>query len=303
MLKKSINITLTITLIFTLSGCIKTFIPNISTEKMPVIEGFISDYTDSIFLNIVWSHDPGDTSGYFEKIPDAQILLLEDNQIIDTFETQPQLPYYVCHYRAKQNKYYQIKCEIPNQPTIISQTYIPPPANITCKNVQVINTVSQYGEPIKYIIFTLKLIDNQPERRNYYSLVYVSRYLIALYINDPVVGYWDETDIGNRTKQKFLLFTDSLFSDSLIFKVRLGLYTDNPFIDTVSAKFYLLTLSKDAYRTLESFNNNIGHEIWDLPLVKMFSEPTVLYSNIQNGLGYFFGFSSDSTGTIKINVH
>ena len=281
------------------AGCVEKFDVNYQTESMPGIAGIFSQNDDSIKVLVYWGLTPDKADDEFSPISNASVALYDKEQVLSGLNGSPHNQYYSCANVTTIGGQYKIVVSIPEYGTISAKTYIPEPVDIQFVRYDTLSMPDEYGFLHYYADFSLKL-------RNLYSdTLYLAVGFKGLgvgdiIIDDPVIGKWD-----TRSRNEIVVFAIKNIQDSVYsFTIRGALYDtwippDREISDTVSVRFYVMTLSEEAYRTFLSYNFSLGQSgLWDIPL-DYFTEPVSAYSNVENGYGYFAGYSVDSTRIIS----
>jgi len=232
-------------------------------------------------------------------IPDAKVLLYEESTIIDTLIFHSGL--YISKIQAKSNTQYTIEVSaegfacvsatntVPNNPVLIS---------ISQSDSTVVN-----DDGIRLSQVILKFKDENPEKDYYEVILYLNYYdsyskeyvTISTWIDevaDPVIL---GEGLFNYSPESYI-FSDKLFNGGE-YTMYLNYYKPD-YISSYKLILYFNKTSEDYYlykRKLTIFKWSQDQNIFSGP-----SEPVILHSNINGGLGIFAGFSTVSR-IININ--
>ena len=282
-------------------------------ESVLVLNGIIE--TDQQ-INILLSHSVG---AFDQTLPscitDAEVLLFENNQFIDTLlidlshsdtvtfynnfgENQTLMNYYRSDIIPISGSTYKIVVNHPNYENITASTYIP--EDITIFNTQV-DTVTDSEK----IGFSFEFNDNGSQQ-NYYRLKLFSscfkswineegdtvEYLysghVMMMANDPSFPSsipWDGyTFFGNQ-----VVFTDDLF-DGQQKNISIDIDTEFRYSDCDTIMIQFSTFSQETY----DYYNSLGDHIDKGRLDIFGGEVIPVFSNVENGLGVLISVNAQN---------
>jgi len=308
---KNISI-LSIVVILLIFGCRKKLDINIPEGQKHIVVNGIINADSLITVSVSKSQDILDNN----KIPlleDANVKLFKDDIFVENLThidsgvyTSTQIPDIGANYK--------ISVDYNNLKSVTAQMSLTNPVQIMSVDTTVEVKEEDYGDGFKYtyydIHYKIKLTDNG-NNNDYYFL--------ALCVLNPEFeydetggeptfigykeynGYFDSNDpVFRKDNIDFTLdgmygsvFTDEYFqgleytinlSNSFYPSEEFGLKSDEyPSI----IKIKLLTVSEDIYRYITSYNLN-QYTQYD-----PFAQPVQIYTNIENGLGLFSGYTMD----------
>lgn len=239
------------------------------------------DSTIAVFLTKPKSILSSGFVPFYEWIMDANVTVFD----LTNSETRPlnfslASQSYNTDVRPLPGHGYRLHVEIPNAPGLEAETSVPEPALLNFVTVD----SSNYNQDDRQIKLTLGFND-RPEP-NLYRIVLL-KHISDMSGDEAVVFSPINPALDNEfSSGSDLLFDDKLFDGKdfeLALKVRHAAYqstTPSPL------RVVLVTCSQEYYRYLTS--KNLQENIANDP----FSEPVQVYSNIQNGLGIFAGYST-----------
>lgn len=192
---------------------------------------------------------------------------------------------------------YNIKVEAPGYESVMGNYTHPAVVLIDNLKVDVIREeVYAYNPESGYLFleFNIDVTFTDPPGDNYYSLAIVRA-------NDPDLStatfanqeflYSRTADYQNQQNEYGSFVTDKKFpgqQTTLKFNCYMGLTSNNGVVDTPYIFLSLRNLSKELYE-YRTFLVNQGPNYYD-----PYAQPSVVKTNIQNGLGIFGGFSVDT---------
>ena len=279
-------------------------------EPVLVLNGIID--TDTT-IKVLVSH----SVGAFEQIipsciTDAEVLLFEDNQFLDTLlidlvntdsvklytdlgENQILMNYYKSDIIPNSGSTYKIVVNHPNYHSITASTYIP--EDIIVYNIQ-IDTVT---DP-ENIGFSFSFHDNGIQQ-NYYRLKLFSSCTktwiddgdtveygysgrTMMMSNDPSfpgdIPFEGYTFTGNQ-----VVFTDDLFNGQ---EKNISIDVEEKWIDCDTVTIQFSTFSNDTY----SYYNSLGDHSEKGELGLFGGEVIPVYSNVENGLGILISINAQN---------
>ena len=281
-------------------------------EPVLVLNSIIDTDTE---VRVLVSH----SVGAFEQvipscITDAEVLLFEDNQFLDTLlidlvntdsvtlytdlgENQILMNYYKSDIIPNSGSTYKIVVNHPNYESITASTYIP--EDIIVYNIQ-IDTVT---EPEK-IGFSFSFNDNGIQK-NYYRLRLFSS-CIKIDIDEY---YGDTTEYGYSVRVEMMsndpsfpggipfeeytftgdqvVFTDDLFNGQ---EKNISIDIEEKWIDCDTVTIQFSTFSNDTY----SYYNSLGDHSEKGELGLFGGEVIPVYSNVENGLGILISINAQN---------
>jgi|TARA_B110000240_G_C13421772_1_gene419810 hypothetical protein len=240
-------------------------------------------------------------------VNDANIILFENNQLIDTLTIDLnntinpyindgnwntygsiEMNYYTSNYIPKKDKTYMMEVSHPNYPSISGTTYIPD--DIIMNNISIDSTSNN-----EKINFQFSFNDNG-NQENFYSLLlkvscskeiygdddYSYGGRVEMFSNDPSFPtQGDEILSGYTFSGMKAIFNDALFNGQQK-NISIDVFTEDFKYDNCdTVKFIFSTFSDNAYRyynSLSDHRNNGGLDIFGGEVVPVFT-------NIDNGLG------------------
>lgn len=308
-----------------LSSCsrkIELEIPD--SEKKVVVFGLIQ--ADSIMTINLSFTKPMLENGEIEKIDDAKIELFENEIFIENLQPIGQGKYQST-ITAKSETNYKIIVTVPDFDVIKASTYVPAYEYVDEGTIKPDSYYdqqqSQYESEIS-ITFNDSLGIKNYYQASFYSYSYsavqwdtiTNTFLVTdstksyftsthfLYSMDPVIVnegdlqyYQDGSDISS------LIFSDKLLSENNTVKFLVqGLYAGRSIpseslviFKNISYDFYMYQKSW----VRQSFNQGIGN--FDATNMFLVNNPNDLYTNIENGLGIFAGYSETQFYLEEIN--
>jgi hypothetical protein len=238
-------------------------------------------------------------------VEDARVLLYRDSTFIDTIRKDFDGLYRSAVSLPVEKRKYSIQVTTPKFKTPLSASAVTP-ARVPISDVTLtIRDSSIYRErwpgEEEHIYGDIEgefgvVIDDPGDTENYYELriyqtstyeywefdslyTYVERYLMNFGTDDPVAeDYGSDNEYLNS-----ILFSDEIFNGQ---KYEVTLKFDDWINSNYKIySFELKSLTREGYlyrRTIEKYEQSSGDP---------FSEPVVIYSNIENGYGIFAGYA------------
>ncbi len=261
-------------------------------------------YIDNIFIESLSYTAP----------PVSDPNLYNDVQYFSNYESSSQVPESLTNYK--------IEVAIPGYQSIYSSALLPELVNITNIDTQlIVEKFDEYDygmEPEwiyeKRILKTKISFTDPPNEENFYRLVvqqdygfykgdkslpYNSETPVLLTYNsyawidseDPLLNPDEEEDIlGDNTGNDYNVFSDEKISGKdyeLSFDLNFnGTYVDTTYHEFTHFTIQLQSISKELYYYLISYSNHKNRD------GDFFSEPFLVYTNVENGLGVFGAFNS-----------
>jgi len=267
--------------IFLLSACrtpIDLDLMNID-NKIVVNSAFSPDSLIKIYLTSDYSplirydnYDP-------ENINNASIYLYKNDIIIDTFSFIGNGEYLSSIYPLIGSNY-KIEIQADNFSTVNAYDLIPQTVPINSISYELTN------DEIYNNKFNITFTD--PPEKNYYILHFPNDYYFKS--NDPVFGQYAAVD-----DEFIFVFNDEIFNgNTYSITVYGNIYIPSHWDDSErNMHFYLHSISENLYKYFKTYNKQVqrGDDLMEL-YQKGLIEPIPIYSNIENGLGIFGGFST-----------
>jgi hypothetical protein len=280
-MKKSIQIFILVFIVFCgFQSCTKeVFVEIPDNEPKLVVFSYLSPSKDSIDINVSRSVPLYHVKDYEESltVSDAIVELKAENSNWVRVPFRPGEDVYRISrhdFPVEQGQKYSLRVAANNYKTVESSIIIPVSYEINLSFLKVENSSGNEENPIQYIL-KFQDIGGVP---NYYGfLAWVNMYSdesgnTGVYKQDLYLEdfSWVMTDRVFDGKEKmisftFYSFTNGNIGDTLFVKV---MQTDSHFYHFHSS--------------LDSYNSSDGNP---------FAEPTPIYSNIQDGLGCFAGYT------------
>lgn len=249
---------------------------------------FLND-TDKPILMLTRSKFILDSGNEFSMIDSAKAYLYQDGiQVAEFFQQDTSnipepwdIGAYVADYICQSGKQYTIKV-MKNGETITASTQIP--HSVTVQSIDTMTIVNQDG----YKYLRVKITINDPANiENFYQFSFRTiSFGYEQILSFPV----NQSDFGltGTTYQSYLLSNDKLFngqSKTFIFDLDGGSFYDivtplSVVVNGVSKDMFLY------YQQLQKYQNAQN---------AFLAEPVMMYTNIENGLGIFAGYSSHIT--------
>ncbi|PID93403.1 MAG: hypothetical protein CSA95_07970 [Bacteroidetes bacterium] len=229
-----------------------------------------------------------------KKIEDATVKILSQEGTLLATLSHTDKGNYEGELKPTINTNYRVEVVAPNFDKASASMSIVPSIPITS-----FDTLSVFEEYDFNLSTTIHFSDPGNER-NYYrvrgdiqlmeidpetgELRELERYIPWFYIDDPVINGAGDDDFVENEYNPYNLFNDDLINGKAYsLTIPLHLYgSGNIFI----VHLFLESLSEEYYTYLKSVSEY--QESGDNP----FTEPVPIYSNIENGIGFFGGYSS-----------
>ena len=276
------------------------------------------------------------------QIKNAEVKLYKDNTFIEnmTYTLPPVVDpnyynyvQYFSYYKSSSQipeslSDYKIEVSIPGYLSVNSSAHLPELVNITNIDTQLIaEEVEAWDSEWNYEQKVLEAkihFSDPPDEDNFYRLVVRQNYGIYpgdkyepynseipvllsnndlpwIVSNDPLLNPAEEDDIiGSSSGNKYNIFSDEKINGKdyeLSFSINFkGANFDPAYFEFVCLNIQLQSISKEYYSYLISYSN---HTMTD---GDFFSEPVLVYSNVENGLGIFGAFNA-STNKFKFGEY
>jgi hypothetical protein len=245
------------------------------TQPKLSVSCFISDSTDIIKATVYWSKPVFNNTDTLPEYPSNLTVTISGNGQTDTLLYNTEWSTYELStddFPLNAGVEYSLRVQAPNGETARAKTIIPTQkAIIADKSVSFTSSVDQYNNIIETYRYRITLNDISANEE-FYRIMYYNDYFI------PDVP--DEFNVASNMGELFV--SDNNLVDGKI-------YTDNEvkFYGTsanISARYaYVIHGSEEYYR----FHKSLSNYGYDNP----FAEPTIVFSNVENGLGVFAGFN------------
>jgi hypothetical protein len=245
------------------------------TQPKLSVSCFISDSTDIIKATVYWSKPVFNNTDTLPEYPSNLTVTISGNGQTDTLLYNTEWSTYELStddFPLNAGVEYTLRVQAPNGETARAKTIIPAQkAIIADKSVSFTSSVDQYNNIIETYRYRITLNDISANEE-FYRIMYYNDYFI------PDVP--DEFNVASNMGELFV--SDNNLVDGKI-------YTDNEvkFYGTsanISARYaYVIHGSEEYYR----FHKSLSNYGYDNP----FAEPTIVFSNVENGLGVFAGFN------------
>lgn len=289
--------------LISLTGCVKIIDDDFSAKdpKLVLNAALSTDSSLTINLSRTYNIFDNESDKNLPFIDGAEIGLFENGNWIFDLEN-PGYGYYVKPgFYPETGTEYRIEATSKGFAGIESKTTIPSPVQITEFDTVVLVIMDEfYGDEIRYIGY-LTYKDPAGTSNSYRlrckmwiknddgEIIRMDQYL---WVFDNDYYFYDNAN-GN------LLWNDK-YSDGKEVEIRFVYYSNNFYKsvkpdeqDTLTFVFSFETLNQEYYTYLKSLNRYYESGGGDNP----FSEPVVIYSNIENGYGIFGGFGRDTVST------
>ena len=248
-------------------------VPN--TAPKISVSCFISDDIDTINAHVYWS-DPVFTNSSRPEFPaDMDVRIsngtTEGILIFNEFNGRYQLP--VAQFPLVAGQTYSLVVKATDGTTVSASTYIPLIGPQVTSATATITEQSQGGgfEGGNYLLTFKTTLANASEAFEYYRLShYVS-------FQDLVNEYEYNVNYGST-----FINDDALSSNALYSEFNVQYYDYSMEQSQISCVTYIMNCTEEYYRFHQTLNNQSPGD--------PFSEPTLVYSNIENGLGVFAGY-------------
>ena len=288
-----------------LSGCVKILNDELKTkETKMVLNAAIS--TDSVFtVNVSRTFNifEDESVNNLPFIDSAKVQLYEDNNFLFDLNHTSYGYYNKQGFYPQLGKEYRVDVSYGSYKPIKSKTIIPPAVPIVAFDTSTNQVVDEYGGSHTDYIGEITYHD-PPGVSNYYQLsckIYIihsdssiDSYPQAIWPVDENQHFFDGTSGGNLlwsdrlTEGKEVSFQFVYFNS---YNYKSAINRDQEHLRFV---FYLKALTKAYFTYLKSLGVYWETGGSDNP----FSEPVVIYSNVENGYGILGGYSSDSVSVV-----
>ncbi len=265
-----------------MSSCQKYIDMNIPDKGRKIVANCLYSDTGAVTVFLTQSRFILDNSE-FKIITGASVVFYEDGIEVGTLsETEPG-KYISQGFIPSAGKSQSIKI-IKGNDSITAQSIIPHKVPF-----EFIDTVRIKTEYYEYLRFRIK-VNDPPSNENYYMIGFDLKQPVEDTVHHPYLLYFStEEPFVEAYNDNYGLISDILFrGKSQIMSFDLDLYQFSNDTNLLYINFY--SISKDMFLYLVSLDAQMQSN--DSP----FSEPVMIYNNIENGYGVFGGFSifSDS---------
>jgi hypothetical protein len=236
---------------------------------------FISDDIDTINANIFWS-DPVFTNSDRPEFPSDMDVRISNGTTEGVFtynETNGRYQLPVTSFPLVAGQTYSLVVKATDGTTVTASTYIPFTPPIVASATATISEQSQ-GEGFKggnFLITFKTTLQNASEAFEYY------RFSHYLNFQDPVNEYDYTAFYGSTYFNDDALSNNALYSEFNVQYFDYGMDQGQ-----ISCITYIMNATEEYYRFHQTLENQSPGD--------PFSEPTLVYSNVENGLGVFAGY-------------
>jgi hypothetical protein len=286
-----------------LASCEKEFDLKVKDTENKIVINSIFNTTEPICAEIVKS-SPAMGVVEINELKNATVSLYENDAFIENLVYQKTSSDFIGKFisttTAVVGKEYTIKVNDPDLKEAVAKSYSPAKTVIGSESVNHI----QWGEDNKtsirfYFSFVLKDIDGLD---NYFMTMYLPVLYVNPTTNDTSFHAYQYAEIltGNLIESQLyikngLLFTDAIFNNTNYEISGTATTYNHPFgdfdrtneenliLDTTHLYISLHHLSYELYNFYSSHATKLDNEN------DIYSEPTPIFSNIENGLGIFGG--------------
>ncbi len=282
-----------------ISSCRKVLDVDIEEKDKKIVANSLFNTDSVIRVHLSKSKGILEDDYNIELIQNAQIDLFEDNQLIESL-TNHGSGIYKSNIIPQQNKTYKIWINVPDMQSAYADAYLPTAPEILQLDTltKTIHYSDQFNAGYDVEAFTASMKFKDPPGKNYYMVTtriintytdnygtYRYDYYTMVNTDDPALA--DQSYQMNMSDLSALVFSDELFDNSTY---DLALYIEryNLSMGHNTVIFSLSNISEEMfYYTVSYFMENNS----DGP----FSEPVIVYNNINGGFGIFAGYSADTT--------
>lgn len=215
----------------------------------------------------------------FEPIIQATVTLSKEGTVVATLHETELGVYTTGDYIPEKGFTYSVEVTKAGE-TATAQTVIP--NSIGCELIDTVRVTSFIdNQSVEYLRFNLKVTD-PADQENYYMVVFNNE------LFDYPMSFYNSQQIVENGNDSYLNY--AVFSDKLINGITKTLAFDldlNNFIEEVNPmKIQFKSISKDMYLYYLRLSN-----YWNAQN-SFLAEPVMVYTNINNGLGIFGGYSN-----------
>jgi hypothetical protein len=235
---------------------------------------FISDSVELIRATISWSNPVFSSSNKGNEPPSDLLVTISGNGITDTLLFDQEYFWYalpVSEFPLSPGVEYTLNVVAPTGEKVSAKTKIPElNPSISSASVSENASVDQYGNNI--IDYTFRIVLNElNSEKEYYRLVFYSTA-----INPGIPGEFIYNDVrGEVYADDNNVISGKIFTEQYVqwYGVDSAQYSSFAHVIHASEAYYRF------HKTLANYNQN-----------NPFVEPTIAYSNVENGLGVFAGY-------------
>lgn len=264
-------------------SCQTTLEMDTSLEKPILVANSLFEPDSTWDVSLTWSRSFFDNSGpynYFETFPDADVTILdENNEFVEMLKLNRNKVY---HYTGNTTpligRLYTIQVKVNNEINLEATSHIPRGVPI-----QAVEVDSSHFDLEKHI--EVAIIFNDPiQEVNYYQVKILKRINSgqgdeAIYFSPLDPSLQNEFSRGNS-----LVLSDKQF-DGKEYKLQLRVGGSGNSVAS-PVRVVLETISQEYYKYV--YSKNLQNNAKGDP----FAQPTQIFSNVENGLGIFAGYSS-----------
>lgn len=307
-------IIISVAVILTLSSCEKKLDIDLPEGQKHIVVNGIINPENLIEVRLSKSQNILDNDD-IQNLTDAEIKLYKNDEFVEILiHTDTGL--YTSSVFPEINADYKLTVDYPGLNSVSAVNTLKYPVNILSVDTIFEMRIEDYGlgyiDTVYEVQFQIKIQD-EGNRSDYYFLGLSSLQPVYDLINNELVlvGYeevneWFESNdhVFRGYNDDFILngiqgkvFTDELFNGiEYTVNVTVQYYTYNEFeYKQIPLSYYikLLTVNEDIYRYITSYNLNQNSKY------DPFSQPVQIFTNIENGLGLFSGYTMDVDSLIE----
>lgn len=259
-----------------------------NTQPLPVINALINP--DSIWqISLTRSRNILEIS-YYAPIPNAEVTILDDNGVLIETLQYVSDQYFRYKYRGSstpmENGLFRVSVKMEDGQVLSAKSQIPVPVPIESVEIDSSKFIIN-GDDIEMAV----VFNDPPKEKNYYTIKILRS---AYYLNNEDTIRFVEDVYYEPVNPKFeidvsngngTLISDNLFNGD-VYEFRLKIKPYYNMGTTENLKVGLLSVSEEYYKYFFSINLQSGNS------EDPFAQPTQVFSNIENGIGIFAGYSS-----------
>ena len=247
-------------------------VPN--TAPKISVSCFISDDIDTISADIYWS-DPVFTNSSRPEFPsdmDVRISNGSTEAVLSYNLNNGRYEIPVTQFPLVAGQTYSLVVKASDGTTVNASTYIPTVPPVVTNSSATITLQSQDGfEGGNYLLTFKNTLANASEAFEYYRLSHYIRF------QDVVNGYDYSGFYGSTYINEDALNNNALYSEFNVQYYDFALDQNQ-----ITCVTYIMNCTEEYYRFHQTLENQSPGD--------PFSEPTLVYSNVENGLGVFAGY-------------
>lgn len=252
------------------------------TESRIVMGSYISQNDDSITVQLSKSESILSENEFLD-LSGASVMAFENGNLVGNL-SEVSAGKYSIPFIPSAGKQYQIRVSYDNLPEVSATTVIP----LLPQNTEVITSEVQIDDTYPYRM-NIQFDDN-PNSRDFYQILLIYKQagveydIILSFVTNSEVLRNNEADAGDS---EFYHFNNALFSDDLFNGNRVNIPIRSADYLEGDGEIFLriMKVSEDYYlyrnTAISQFQIN-GDP---------FSQPVMIYSNVENGYGVFAGYS------------